>query len=104
MFAIIKTGGKQYKVKEKSILKIEKLEGEAGKAIEFGEVLAIFDDKGEKVELGAPMLKTEIPGKILKQGRGKKVTIIKYKPKVRYKKKQGHRQLFTEVEIGKIGA
>jgi len=100
-FAVIKTGGKQYQVSEKDKLKVEKLIAEEGKSIEFDQVLLVAD--GAKVEVGTPTLKNLVTAKVLSQGRAKKVKVVKYKPKVRYHKTQGHRQLFTEVEIQKIG-
>ncbi len=101
MLAIIKTGGKQYKIKEGDKIKVEKLSGEVGDKIIFEEVLFAGDD--EKVSVGAPFVDTlVIEGKILMQGRHKKVWGIKHKAKKRYKKKFGHRQSFTEVEITRI--
>ncbi|HPN55051.1 MAG TPA: 50S ribosomal protein L21 [Candidatus Moranbacteria bacterium] len=101
MLAIIKTGGKQYKVAEGDKIKIEKLEGEAGAKITFDEVLFVGDEKDVKV--GTPFIKgSKIEAKIVRQGRHKKVWGIKHKPKKRYKVKFGHKQLFTEVEITKI--
>ena len=103
MLAIIKTGGKQYKVKAGDKIKIEKIEGEIGTKTEFGEILLLADEDGKEVKIGAPFIKgVKAEGKILKQGRGDKVIIFKYKAKKRYHKKQGHRQDFTEVEITKI--
>ena len=101
MLAVIKTGGKQYKVSPGEKIKIEKIEGEEGKEISFKEVLLLEEDG--KVLLGTPTLKgVKVTGKIISQDRGKKVIIFKYKPKTRYKVKTGHRQYFTEVEITKI--
>jgi large subunit ribosomal protein L21 len=101
MLAVIKTGGKQYLVEKGSKVKIEKLEGEVGEKIIFSEVL--FRGNEKKVEVGTPFLKSvTVEGKILKQGKGKKVTGVKHKAKKRYKVKFGHRQMFTEVEITKI--
>lgn len=100
MFAVIKTGGKQYKVSAGEVLKVEKLEGEVGAEIAFGEVLLRANEEGTDVSVGAPLLEgASVKAKILEQGRAKKITIIKYKPKVRYRRKQGHRQPFTKVEI-----
>lgn len=101
MLAIIKTGGKQYKVSEGDKIKIEKLSGEAGDTITFDEVLLTGDDK--KVAVGTPVLeKAVVEGKILAQDRHGKVWGIKHKAKKRYKMKYGHRQAYTEVEITKI--
>jgi large subunit ribosomal protein L21 len=100
---IIKTGGKQYKIKEGDILKIEKIEGEIGDKIEFNEILLISDEKGEDVKIGQPYLEgKKIKAEILEQGKGKKIVILKYKAKTRYRKKTGHRQLYTKVKIGEI--
>ncbi len=101
MLAIIKTGGKQYLVSPKQKIKIEKIEGEKGKEITFKDVLLLVKDK--KVEIGEPLVGgVKVVGKIIGQGREKKVIIYKYKPKKRYHKKAGHRQHFTEVEIKDI--
>ena len=100
MLAVIKTGGKQYVVKPGDKIKIEKIEGEAGKEVSFSEVLLL--EKDGKTEIGTPFLKTEVQGKILSQGKGDKVTIFKYKSKTRRQTKKGHRQLYTEVEVMKI--
>ncbi|MDO8559325.1 MAG: 50S ribosomal protein L21 [bacterium] len=98
MLAVIKTGGKQYIVTPGQKLKIEKLEIEDGKEVIFGEVLLL--EKENKLEIGAPFIKdAKVIGKVLSQGKAKKVIIFKYKAKKRYHVKKGHRQLFTEVEI-----
>lgn len=95
--AVIKTGGKQYKISEGQKIKIEKLDTKEGNEVKFSEVLLVAD---EKIEVGTPILSgKEVAGKILKQGRAKKVTILKFKRKTRYKVKKGHRQPFSEVEI-----
>lgn len=102
MLAIIKTGGKQYKVSEGDKIKVEKLEGEEGSKIIFSEVLFVGDDKNIKV--GTPFVSgAKVEGKIIKTAKGKKVVGIKFKAKKRYKVKFGHRQTMTEVEITKIG-
>jgi large subunit ribosomal protein L21 len=101
MLAIIKTGGKQYKVKVGDKIKVEKLEGEEGAKITFDQVLFLGSEKDAKV--GTPLVKdAKVEAKILKTAKGKKVTGIKFKPKKRYKVKFGHRQTMTEVEITKI--
>lgn len=101
MLAVIKTGGKQYLVRKGDKIKIEKLDKKEGEQIEFTDVLLLEKDK--KVEIGKPIIKNaKVIGKILKQGRGKKVIIFKYKSKKRYSKKAGHRQPYTEVEIRDI--
>jgi large subunit ribosomal protein L21 len=101
MLAIIKTGGKQYKVAVGDKIKIEKLEGEAGAVLKFAEVLFIGDEKDAKI--GTPFIEgAVVEGTLVEQGRHKKVWGIKHKPKKRYKVKFGHKQLYTEVEITKI--
>jgi len=101
MLAIIKTGGKQYKVQVGDKVKIEKLEGEEGSTVSFDEVLFVGDEKAVKV--GAPTVKgVTVEGKILKTSKQKKVVGIKHKAKKRYLVKFGHRQIMTEVEITKI--
>ncbi len=102
MFAIIVTGGKQYLVTPKSKLKIEKLPVAEGQEVVFDKVLLVAQDD-QTVKVGKPYLDSaKVTGKILKQGRGKKIRILKYKAKVRYRRRLGHRQHFTEVEIQKI--
>jgi len=101
MFAVIRTGGKQYLVSPGDKIKIEKLDKEEGKEVNFTDVLLL--EKSNKLEIGNPKVKgAKVIGKILKQDKAKKIIILKYKPKSRYKKKTGHRQPFTEVEILKI--
>jgi large subunit ribosomal protein L21 len=103
MIAVIKTGGKQYKVKEGEILKIEKVAGAAGDKLDF-EVLLLADEEGKDVKVGKPTVSgAKVAAEILEQGRARKVNVIKYKPKVRYRRKAGHRQMYTKVKIGKIG-
>jgi large subunit ribosomal protein L21 len=100
--AIIKTGGKQYKVSEGKSLRVEKLEGETGKKVTF-ETLLIATTDGENVEIGKPSLGEKVEGKIVEHGKGDKVTVVKYKNKTRYLRTTGHRQMFTKVEVTKIG-
>ncbi|MFA5413486.1 MAG: 50S ribosomal protein L21 [Patescibacteria group bacterium] len=102
MFAVIKTGGKQYKVKEGEILKIEKVAGNAGDKLDF-EVLLLSDEDGKEIKVGKPLVSgAKVSAEILEQGRARKINIIKYKPKVRYRRKNGHRQMFTEVKVTSI--
>lgn len=102
MLAIIRTGGKQYKVSEGKKIKVEKLPQEIGDTVSF-EVLFAGDDK--EVYVGTPVLeKAVVEGKVLAQERHDKVTGIKHKPKKRYLVRYGHRQAYTEVEITKISA
>lgn len=98
-FAIIQTGGKQYLVRPGDKLKVEKLETPTGEAIAFD---ALLVDDGKATKLGAEAAKAKISAEVVGGGKGKKVTVIHYKPKVRHFKKRGHRQLFTEIKIGEI--
>ena len=101
MNAIIVTGGKQYKVAEGDILFIEKLDAEAGATVKFDQVLAIID--GEKATFGAPVVEgASVEATVVKNGKGKKIRIFKYTPKKGYRKRQGHRQPYTKVEITKV--
>ena len=100
MQAIIVTGGKQYNVSEGDTLFIEKLPVEAGDAVTFDQVLAIVD--GENTKFGAPVVEgAKVEAKVVKNGKGKKIRVFKYKAKKGYHKRQGHRQPYTKVEIGK---
>jgi large subunit ribosomal protein L21 len=100
--AIIKTGGKQYKVKEGQTLKIEKLNSEDGSKVKF-DTLLISNIEGTEMEVGKPSLGEKVEGKVIDQGKSKKVTGVKYKNKVRYTRTLGHRQPYTKIEISKIG-
>ena len=101
MLAVIKTGGKQYLISPGQKIKIEKLEIEDGKEVIFDEVLLL--DQDGKLEIGSPFIKgVKVTGKVIGQGKAKKVIIFKYKAKKRYHLKKGHRQKFTEVEIKTI--
>lgn len=101
MQAIIVTGGKQYVVNEGDTLFIEKLPVEAGDAVNFDQVLAIVD--GENTKFGTPVVEgAKVEATVVKNGKGKKVRVYKYKAKKGYHKRQGHRQPYTKVEIGKI--
>ena len=103
MNAIIVTGGKQYKVAEGDTLFIEKLPVEAGDTVTFDKVLAVLD--GDKATFGAPVVEgAKVTASVVKNGKGKKVIVFKYKPKKGYRRKQGHRQPYTKVTIGKIEA
>lgn len=103
MFAVIRTGGKQYKVSPGQKLQIEKLAAEEGATLHFDEVLLVAD--GESVAIGTPFVKdARVEAKILRQGRGEKKIVFKYHAKNRYRKKKGHRQHFTEVEITNVTA
>ena len=103
MHAIIVTGGKQYKVAEGETLFIEKLPVEAGDKVVFDQVLAVLD--GEKATIGTPNVAgATVEANTVKNGKGKKIRIFKYNPKKGYRKRQGHRQPYTKVEIKKISA
>lgn len=101
MYAIIATGGKQYKVSEGDVIRVEKIEVEAGNTITFDQVLAV-DNDGLKV--GADVKNASVTATVLDQARGRKVIVYKYKRKTGYHKKNGHRQAYTQVKIDKINA
>ena len=102
MFAIIKTGGKQYKVSEGDIIKVEKIEAEAGDKIEFDQVLMVA---GDDVKVGSPVVEgAKVQAEVLDQKKDKKIVIFKFKAKKNYRKKKGHRQPFTRLEVTKIEA
>ncbi len=101
MFAVIETGGKQYRVSSEQKIRVEKLNGENGGEVVFDKILLLAD--GEKIKIGAPYIAgAKVVGEISKQGRDKKKIVFKYHSKNRFRKKKGHRQSFTEVKIGKI--
>ena len=101
MKAVIVTGGKQYTVAQGDILYIEKLNAEEEATVKFDQVLAVLD--GENSKIGAPVVEGAcVEAKVVKNGKAKKITVFKYKPKKNEKKKQGHRQPYTKVEITNI--
>ena len=103
MYAVVATGGKQYKVAEGDILRVEKLSGDVGTAVAFDKVL-IFSD-GENVKIGQPEVDgVTVHGQIVAQGKNKKILVFKYKRRKRYRRKQGHRQSFTAIRIDRIDA
>ncbi|MDP6571463.1 MAG: 50S ribosomal protein L21 [Patescibacteria group bacterium] len=103
MIAVIKTGGKQYKIKQGDTIRVEKLEVEKDKIFDFNHVLLVGNEKGEDLKIGTPIVEgAKVTAKVLEQGKAKKIDVIKYKRKVRYRKKYGHRQPYTEVKIEKI--
>ncbi|WP_280548388.1 MULTISPECIES: 50S ribosomal protein L21 [unclassified Halomonas] len=103
MYAVIKSGGKQYRVQEGQTLKLEKLEVPTGDTIEFDEVLLVGND--EDVTIGAPLIDgAKVAAEVVSHGRGDKVTIIKFRRRKHSMKRQGHRQWFTEVKITGISA
>ncbi len=101
MYAIVDSGGKQYKVREGEVLRVEKLAGEVGDSISFDKILMFSD--GENVSVGTPILEdVAVSGHIVEQGKAKKIIVFKYKRRKRYRRKQGHRQQFTAVKINSI--
>ena len=101
MYAIIATGGKQYKVSEGDVIKVEKLDAEAGNTVTFDKVIAVSNDS---LKVGEDVAKATVTATVMEQGRGKKVIVYKYKRKTGYHKKNGHRQAYTQVKIDKINA
>ena len=101
MYAIIATGGKQYKVSEGDVIKVEKLDAEAGNTVTFDRVIAVSDGT---LKVGEDAAKASVTAIVMEQGRGKKVIVYKYKRKTGYHKKNGHRQAYTQVKIDKINA
>jgi len=102
--AVIQTGGKQYLVGEGQELNVEKLENEVGSSIEF-DALLVSDSDGKDTKVGKPTVSgVKVKVTVLEQGRAKKVSVIKYKPKVRYRRNVGHRQPFTKIKIDQIAA
>ncbi len=101
MYAIIATGGKQYKVAEGDVIKVEKLDTEAGNTVTFDQVIAVSDGS---LKVGADVAGATVTATVMEQGRGKKVIVYKYKRKTGYHKKNGHRQAYTQVKIDKINA
>ena len=103
MYAVIKTGGKQYRVAEGDVLNVEKLNAEAGSEVVFDEVLTVVNYAD--VKIGQPVVEgAKVTAKVVEQGKGEKILVFKYKAKSNYRKRQGHRQPFTKVEISKIEA
>ncbi len=101
MYAIIATGGKQYKVSEGDVIKVEKLNAEPGNVVTFDQVIAVSDGS---LKVGADVAEATVSATVMEQGRGKKVIVYKYKRKTGYHKKNGHRQAYTQVKIDKINA
>ncbi|MBS9404911.1 50S ribosomal protein L21 [Halomonas sp. TRM85114] len=103
MYAIIKSGGKQYRVQEGQTLKLEKLEIPTGESVEFDQVLLVGND--DDIKIGAPLVDgAKVAADVVSHGRGDKVTIIKFRRRKHHMKRQGHRQWFTEVKITGISA
>ena len=101
MYAIIATGGKQYKVSEGDVIYVEKLDAEAGSIVTFDQVIAVSD---EGLKVGEAVAAASVSAGVVEQTKGKKVIVYKYKRKTGYHKKNGHRQLYTKVRIDKINA
>ena len=102
MYAVLETGGKQYKVQPGDVIEVERLDGEVGDQIELGPVLMLAGDDGAPT-FGTPSIAgAKVFGEVVEQGKGEKLIIFKYKPKVRYRRKTGHRQLVTRVRVGDI--
>ena len=101
MYAIIATGGKQYKVSEGDVIKVEKLDAEAGNVVTFDQVIAVKDNE---LKVGDAVANATVTATVMDQGKGKKVIVYKYKRKSGYHKKNGHRQAYTAVKIDKINA
>ena len=103
MYAVVSSGGKQYRVEQGETLRVEKLSGEVGTSVSFDDVL-LFSN-GEDVQVGQPILdNVKVTGHIVEQGKAKKILVFKYKRRKRYRRKQGHRQQFTAVKIDSIVA
>ena len=103
MYAVVNSGGKQYKVQKGEILRIEKIAGEVGSPVTFDRVLMFSD--GENVDIGRPVVEgVSVTGHIVEQGKAKKIIVFKYKRRKRYRRKKGHRQTFTAVKIDSIEA
>ena len=101
MYAIIETGGKQYKVSEGDVLQVEKLQASEGETVELDKVMAISKDDG--LTVGTPWIENaKVTATILNHGKKDKIIVFKYKPKKNYRKKQGHRQPFTQLKVEKI--
>jgi large subunit ribosomal protein L21 len=103
MYAIMTSGGKQYRVQEGDILRLEKIDGDVGASVSFDQVLMVSD--GEDVQLGQPILEgAAVHAHIVEQDRARKIVVFKFKRRKRYRKKQGHRQPYTAVQIDRIEA
>lgn len=100
MYAVIETGGKQYRVEKGSLIRVEKMDVPVGDKVVFGRVI-LASNEG-KVLAGPEAEKVKVEGTVVRQGKGRKVIVFKYKPKKGYHRKQGHRQLFTEIRVEKI--
>jgi len=103
MYAIVNTGGKQYKIQQGDVFRVEKIPGEIGSSVSFDKVLMFSD--GKNVSIGQPLLdNVAVKGHIIEQGKAKKIIVFKYKRRKRYRRKQGHRQQYTAIKIDSIEA
>ena len=103
MYAVIATGGKQYRVTKDAVLRVEKLDAEPGSTVEFGEVLLVGE--GANVQLGKPRLAgSKVIATVVRHGKGKKVSIVKFRRRKHYMRQKNHRQMFTEVKVTEISA
>ncbi len=101
MYAVVVSGGKQYKVREGDVLRVEKLAGQVGDPVSFDDVLLYSD--GENVQIGQPRLENaKVTARVIEQGKARKIIVFKFKRRKRYRRKQGHRQHFTAVKIDGI--
>jgi len=105
MFAVIYIGGKQYKVHEKDEIEVELMDVEVDKNVKINEVLLLGEENGENVKIGTPYVSgVHVECKVMEHGRGEKIRVVKFKPKKRYSKVQGHRQSYTKLKVLKISA
>ena len=103
MYAVIATGGKQYRVQEGAVLRIEKLDAEAGASVEFGQVLLVGE--GANVKLGNPMIAGgKVVATVVRHGKGAKISVVKFKRRAHYLRQKNHRQPFTEIKVTDISA
>lgn len=103
MYAIIRSGGKQYRVETGATITVERLDAEAGASVELSDVLMIAD--GDSVTVGSPVIEgAKVMADVVEHGKAKKIIVFKYKPKIRYRKKTGHRQQFTKLNVTSIVA
>lgn len=103
MYAVVKSGGKQYRVEEGQVLRVEKIPGDVGQSIDFDEVLMFSD--GETTTIGQPQIENvTVSGRIVEQGKASKIIVFKFKRRKRFRRKNGHRQPFTAIQIDKIQA
>jgi large subunit ribosomal protein L21 len=104
MYAVVESGGKQYRLSPGDAVNLEKIEAEVGATVVLGKVLMVVDDEGAAT-IGNPVVEgVDVTAEILAHGRGRKIIVFKYKPKVNYRRKQGHRQPYTRVRVTAIGA